>query len=869
MTGRIHKTTLPNGLRVVLERQPGSPRTAVCVHYGVGYRSEGPEREGFAHLFEHLMFRGSASLAPGRFFEHIHPVGGQANGTTHQDYTDYHQLVPAAALERALFSEADRMRAPVFTEESLAEQLNGIEEEIHQAVTARPYGGLPWPLLPGAVFNRFANAHDGYGRMDQLRTATVAACEEFFHAHYAPGNAVLTVVGDHDPEQLLTLVERHFGDIPPRPFAAAPELHEPSLAEDRWQSCTEPGVTAAAIALGYRLPGPRQDMTGYLAHAVLAEMISHLGLEGLQAASAGCGVFGPLDAKDPDLFVVTALVPPMVPPHHAVEATTERWALWADAPDFGQAQRQAVQRLVTGHYREYAEAYQRSRALGRLELLFGRAELLDEYPALLAEVGPEQVAAAARHLGTARKGILIMTPGATRTRPAPVREPGSVAAATGPARPVAVPAASATAPAAVRPIPPLGVQLPPHHGPRYESTLAGGTGVVAVRDLRSPLVELRMRLPLGVLGWQRPDDVDALVQLLARRDRATARTEAAGGSFHLAADGQWLDVTGYTTSSTIGAWLERLAELATPVNGPMPLATSPSRHREPQSVMDAALRCHWLEGALSATVPSDLGTVHESILRRGGGWLIAVGDLDPERFTADAERALSPWSPLPSSHSAGIASPERGAIRSGRAILELHHHASEDVQVTLSAPEPAGDIDAAARYLATAVVGAHYQSRLSTRALGTGLEPSLYAARDVCLDLPRASIRATLPERDAAGGIAAIRQALRTFQTTPVTTAELEPIRTFCAAQLLGAFDTPAAKADLLRDSVSAGRPVDWAECLPDLLRQTTAAEVGAACTELFPVDAMTLVALGKPGPVSEITALWAEGLDDVDGAAC
>lgn len=851
----MHKTTLRNGLRVVLEGRPGSPRSAVCVHYGVGYRSEEPAREGFAHLFEHLMFRGSASLPPGRFFEHIHPLGGQANGTTHQDYTDYHQLVPAAALERALFSEADRMRAPVFTEETLAEQLDGIEEEIHQAVAARPYGGLPWPLLPGVVFERFANAHDGYGRMDRLREATVADCEAFFHAHYAPGNAVLTVVGDHSPDALLTLVERYFGDIPARPFAPPPELREPDLTEDRWQTCIEPRVTAAALALGYRLPDPRRDMAGYLAHTVLAEMIGQHGLDGLQAVSAGCGVFGPLDAGDPDLLVITALVPPMVPPRHAVAAMTDRWAAWADAPDLGQSQPQAVQRLITRHHREHVGAYPRSRALGRLELLFGRAELLDEYPARLAEVGPEHVAAAARRLGTAPKGVLVMAAGPTRTRPAPVPEPGSVPDPTG-APPAAAAPASPT-PAGARPLPPLSAQPAPHHGPRCQTTLKGGTVVLAVKDDRSPLVELRLRLPLGVLGWQRPDAADGLVRLLAgRSETAGRRIEATGGNFHLTTDGQWFDVTGYTAPGMTAAWLGQLAELTVPVRGQLPGPDRPPRPHAPDAAMDTALRRHWLGGARPMAAPDNLGTVQRSILEHGDAWLIAVGALDPERFAADAARALSDW-PGASPTTVGVPPDHRDGLPTG-GILALHDDASDDVRVALSAPEPAGDTDAAARYLATAVICTQYGSRMPARVLRAGhAAPSLYAARDVCLDVPRASIRATLHQQDAAQGIAAVRETLRAFQSAPVTAAELAPVRAFCAAQLLGAFDTPAAKADLLRDGLSAGRPADWAECLPDLLRVTTAAEVAAACTVLFPVDDMDLVVLGRPSPVTEACDQW------------
>ena len=119
------------------------------------------------------MFRGSVSLPGGRFYDHVHRLGSRANGTTHQDYTDYFQVAPAEALEQALFAEADRMRAPLFTEHHLAEQLAGVADEIHGATTDRPYGGLPWPLLPGVLFSRHANAHDGYGDPVTLAKTTI------------------------------------------------------------------------------------------------------------------------------------------------------------------------------------------------------------------------------------------------------------------------------------------------------------------------------------------------------------------------------------------------------------------------------------------------------------------------------------------------------------------------------------------------------------------------------------------------------------------------------------------------------------------------------------------------------------------------
>ncbi|MFD6069917.1 M16 family metallopeptidase, partial [Amycolatopsis lurida] len=122
--------TLDNGLRVVLAPDATAPVVGVSVHYDVGFRSEPEGRTGFAHLFEHLMFQGSESLEKLAHFRYVQSSGGSFNGSTHPDYTDYFEVLPAAALERALFLEADRMRAPKLTQENLANQIDVVKEEI-------------------------------------------------------------------------------------------------------------------------------------------------------------------------------------------------------------------------------------------------------------------------------------------------------------------------------------------------------------------------------------------------------------------------------------------------------------------------------------------------------------------------------------------------------------------------------------------------------------------------------------------------------------------------------------------------------------------------------------------------------------------
>ncbi|GGQ21448.1 insulinase family protein [Streptomyces mutabilis] len=459
----LHKRTLPNGLRVVLAPHWPTPRTAVAVHYGVGFRSERPGQEGMAHLFEHLMFRGSESLPDGSFWDALHPLAGTANGTTHQDYTDYFQTVPAHALEQALFREADRMRAPRFTTAELSSQLVEVAREIDHMRDGRPYGGFPWPLLPRVMFRAFANAHDGYGDPRLLRRVTVEDCVRFFDAHYAPSNAVLTVVGPHAPDTVWRLVEHHFGDIPARAVAGSPPLDEPERARDRTAHHTDLRARRTAVAVGYRLPDPLAELPAYVTHMVLAELTGRPGEPGSPGpaaapVAAGCGFFGALDAAAPDALLVTSILPPGRAPEDFTRGLTEWWSGLSD-PRAGvrpQTVASAARSLASRHRREHADLQQRCRALGRLELLHGRAELVDEIPELIARVGgdgadraegADRIAAAAAALAEAHRAILVVGPAescpaaltAPSTRPAPAEtSAGRDTGASAPTRPTPV-----------------------------------------------------------------------------------------------------------------------------------------------------------------------------------------------------------------------------------------------------------------------------------------------------------------------------------------------------------------------------------------------------------------------------------------------
>jgi len=425
---QLHRATLSNGLRVLLAPDPATPVVGVAVHVDVGFRSEPEGRTGFAHLFEHLMFTGSESLEKLAYSRIVQGSGGTINGSTHPDYTDYFSVLPAAALERGIFLEADRLRAPTLTEEALRNEVDVVKEEIRLNVLNRPYGGFPWILLPPVLYDTFPNAHNGYGDFSELEQATLDDAASFFDAYYAPGNAHVTVAGYLDPDETLRLVEKHFGDIPARATPQRPSFAEPRPTVERRQVVVDAHAPLPAFALGYRLPDPGADLPGYLAHTLLASVLGDGEAARLQRrlvhadglvtdVSAATGLFGPLDARDPDTFTITAVHPAAVDADAVFAAVDEELdALAAAGPSEDELARQ-VARWSAALYREDDRLTYRLLGLGARELLYGRAEIAVELPELLAAVTPTQVRDAAAALRGGARAALIVEPGGAASEP--------------------------------------------------------------------------------------------------------------------------------------------------------------------------------------------------------------------------------------------------------------------------------------------------------------------------------------------------------------------------------------------------------------------------------------------------------------------
>src|SRR5262245_12798399 len=198
---------LPNGLTVVVSEDHSSPTFGLSIVYRIGFRLEPKGRTGFAHLFEHMMFQGTPVAPKGVFDRVIEGGGGVNNGSTRYDYTDYIESAPVSALDAVLWLEADRMKTLDFSEKNLKNQQEVVKEEIRVNVKNRPYGMFYWTDLAGKAFDKWENAHDGYGSFEDLDAATAKDVESFFNTYYGPNNAVLAIVGDVAPAEVFAKIE--------------------------------------------------------------------------------------------------------------------------------------------------------------------------------------------------------------------------------------------------------------------------------------------------------------------------------------------------------------------------------------------------------------------------------------------------------------------------------------------------------------------------------------------------------------------------------------------------------------------------------------------------------------------------------------
>jgi zinc protease len=328
-------TTLPNGLRVILSEDHSTPIVHVSVWYHVGSKNERPGRTGFAHLFEHMMFKGSKNVEPESHTSIIAGVGGRSNAYTTEDETVFWQTLPAHYLPLALWLEADRMATLRIDDEAFRREREVVKEERRLRVENQPYGRLS-EIIYDHAFTTHPYKHPTIGSMADLEAASIADVREFHQTYYVPENAVLTIVGDFDAAQALQMVNEYFGRVPkarrpvPRDIPKEPEQAKErrAVVEESWP------LPAVVVAYHVTYDGHPDAYPLHITAKIMSDgQSARIPRELVYNRRLALTAFGSGNiTEDPNLFYSVAIVQPGQTPEAAERALIEEFEKLATEP---------------------------------------------------------------------------------------------------------------------------------------------------------------------------------------------------------------------------------------------------------------------------------------------------------------------------------------------------------------------------------------------------------------------------------------------------------------------------------------------------------------------------------------------------------
>jgi zinc protease len=403
----VEVRTLANGLTVVVSEEHSTPTFGIAVVYRVGFRLEPKGRTGFAHLFEHMMFQGTPEAPKGAFERVIEGGGGVNNGSTRYDYTDYIASAPVSALDALLWLEADRMRMLDFSEESLANQKDVVKEELRVNVQNRPYGSFMWGDIGTLAFDKWENAHDGYGSFKDLEAARLADVESFHQTYYAPNNAVLSVAGDVKPSEIFALAEKYFGAIPSQPPPPKADIAEGLNSAERSLTQSDPFARVPGLALAWKVPDPGSP--DFLPLAVLGEILASgdasrlylafvKGNESLLQVTGGLGwpLGDYLSVGGPTLVNIFALYKPNTDAATVVASIQQEVDRVAREGVTAAELERTRAKMLADHYTGLEQMINRADVLGIRQALTGNAATINEVPARIEAVTADDIQRVAR-----------------------------------------------------------------------------------------------------------------------------------------------------------------------------------------------------------------------------------------------------------------------------------------------------------------------------------------------------------------------------------------------------------------------------------------------------------------------------------------
>ena len=414
ITYPLFEKRLDNGLRVVVNPDHNVPVVAVNLWYDVGSADEAPDKTGLAHLFEHLMFQGSAHVKSGDHIGLAQAAGGSVNGTTSYDRTNYFEAVPTSAVRMMMWLEADRLGTllDAVDQASLDNQREVVKEEKRQRYDNVPYGDAWHRILALTFPDSHPYAHPTIGSMEHLDAATLEDMQSFFRANYRASRVVLTVSGDVSPDQGFRLAEQYFGDLPRLPGRRRPHIATLPPHEGVPRSDVTSSVPRDAVYAAWRLPkagDPDLEALG-LATSVLGDGITsrlHQALVRTELAE-GAGAFTMSLARGNSVGVASARCWDGVEPEALEVAMLEAWMQFVDEGPTDEEHDRAQAQFAREWLTELSALDQRADRFGQAATLHGSPDWVNQrLRTVLAVTRDDVVRATRRWLDPDNRAVLI------------------------------------------------------------------------------------------------------------------------------------------------------------------------------------------------------------------------------------------------------------------------------------------------------------------------------------------------------------------------------------------------------------------------------------------------------------------------------
>lgn len=871
--------TLPNGLRVYSIPDPTSANVSVQVWYDVGSRDDPRGRSGFAHLFEHLMFKSTRNLAPEQFDRLTEDVGGFNNASTNDDYTNYYEVVPANHLQRLLWAEADRMRSLVIEPGFFASERDVVKEELRSRVLAAPYGKLFYLYLPQISYDVHPYARPGIGSIEDLDAATIDDVRAFHATYYRPDNAVLVVSGRFDQAQLDRWVDEYFKPIE-RPSSAIPrvKVEEPARTVARSFTVYEPNTPLPAVLLSYPIPpaSDRDAATLEVLDAILSRGDSsrlHDSLVYRDRIASQAGSF--FDAKQGrgNLALYAIL-------SSGRDAATGEVALRREVARFRDAAvsaaelQEAKTELLTSALRERETVDGKADALAEAVIVSGDATAADKRLADIAAVTPSDIQR------VARKWLRENASAAVRYLPEAAQNGANEDVITTSSK---VQTAALKAPANIkiwqlapeneRTAPPApGAEVAPAIPAPNVQKLANGLTVITVENHKLPLVTATLVANGGAAGD--PQGRAGAAQLAAavmtegtatrsatQVDRAV---EALGASLDGSAgwDGAQIGLT--VATGELDKALEIVGDVAR--NAKLP-DEEIERQRsvgidgvtvamsDPGEVAQmAAMRALFGDGpyghpsngtaaSLKAITRADIERAYRSSWAPANATLILSGDIDPAKAAQLASKHFGSWSGAATA--AAKANADTAPMAGKVVVIDMPGSGQAAVAVAKSGVSR-GDERFYRALVANAVLGGGYSARLNQeirikRGLSYGSRSQLDARRDTG---PFLAITQT--RNDAADQVLALTLGeMARLGNEPLTPADLAARRSSLTGSFGRNVETTAGTANLISGYLQRGVPASTIDSyLPSILNVDPSG-VQSVAAELLKADGSTVVIVG------------------------